>query len=57
MSRLSGSITVRRPSLIQTPGIHTGGRETGDFPPFEPPPPLNQHKYYISKMVLKQKQH
>ena len=42
-------------------GIHTGGRERGDFPPPPPPPlskippPLNQHKY-CNKVVLKHKQ-
>ena len=35
-----------------TAEIHTGGRETGDFPPLSKfPPLLNQHKYY-NKVVL-----
>ena len=48
-------------SAATSTGIHTGGRERGDFPPppppFKNPPPplLNQHKYY-DKVVLKHNQ-
>ena len=50
------AIIVR--GVNQSPGIHTGGREMGDFPPppppfrKSPPPLLNQP----SKVVLKHKQ-